>query len=60
MGLTVGGVAVLIGPPINGDLLTEYSGFHEISWLMGTMTMAGAVCVVLAKLFGGGGIFAKS
>ncbi|KFY71645.1 hypothetical protein V499_08179 [Pseudogymnoascus sp. VKM F-103] len=59
MGLTLGGVAVLIGPPINGALLTEYSGFHEISWLMGTVTMAGAMSVVLAKWLSGGGIFAK-
>ncbi|KFX95821.1 hypothetical protein O988_05617 [Pseudogymnoascus sp. VKM F-3808] len=59
MGLTLGGVAVLIGPPINGALLTEYSGFHEISWLMGAVTMAGAVSVVLAKWLSGGGIFAK-
>lgn len=59
MGLTLGGVAVLVGPPINGALLAEYSGFHEISWLMGTMTLAGAVTVVLAKWLSGGGIFAK-
>jgi MFS family permease len=60
MGMALGSVAALIGPPVNGALLTKYGGFLEVSVFSGVMCLAGGCFVLLAKATGSGGIFGRT
>ncbi|RDL29971.1 Uncharacterized protein BP5553_10598 [Venustampulla echinocandica] len=59
MGMTVCSIAALIGPPINGALVTKYGGFHEASIFSGTAVILGAVGIAVTKHVTGKGLFAK-
>lgn len=49
MALGVSSLATLIGPPVNGALLSKYHGFFEVSMLSGTMCVVGGLLVVIIK-----------
>lgn len=59
MGMCVSSVAVLIGPPINGALVTRYGGFEQVSILSGVMVVVGGFAILLAKQASGKGVFGK-
>ena len=48
MGVGVGSLAALIGPPVNGVLANKY-GFGPVGWFSGAICIAGGFVVVLAK-----------
>ena len=49
MGMAVGSVAALIGPPLNGALVKRYGGFLELSVLSGVMCLVGGVVAFVGK-----------
>ncbi|KAG9246826.1 hypothetical protein BJ878DRAFT_252971 [Calycina marina] len=59
MGMGVVSFTALIGPPISGALVTKYSSFEQDHGLSGTFAVAGALVLLLAKRFKGGGMFSK-
>ena len=59
MGMAIASLATLVGPPINGALLTHYKSYDQISTFSGAVVLAGSMVVLLAKHFTGQGAFAK-
>lgn len=59
MGKGIISLAALIGPPINGALLSHYGGFHQVSIFSGVVVFAGSGIVVLAKHVSGKGVSGK-
>lgn len=49
MGMGLSSFAALIGPPVNGVLLTEYEGFLEVSMFSGTMVLVGGIIALFTK-----------
>ncbi|KAJ5592202.1 hypothetical protein N7537_009106 [Penicillium hordei] len=49
MALGVSSMAALIGPPVNGALVTKYHGFSEVSILSGTTCVLGALLALVIK-----------
>ena len=60
MGMAVCSIAALIGPPINGALVTHYHVFKQAMDLSGVFIVVGALGIILAKLARGEGLFAKN
>lgn len=60
MGMAVVSVAALIGPPINGALVTHYKEFSQASILSGVMILTGGLVIILLKYVTGNGIFTKA
>jgi MFS family permease len=50
MGIAVGSIAVLIGPPINGALLHKYHSFDQMAVFSGIMCLMGSALSLLAKV----------
>lgn len=59
MGLGVGAIAALIGPPINGALVDRYGGFLQVSIFSGVMCIAGGFIALASKFATPQGIFGK-
>ncbi|KKY25506.1 putative monocarboxylate permease-like protein [Phaeomoniella chlamydospora] len=59
MGLSIGAVAALIGPPINGALVNHYHGFEQVSYFSGALTLFGSFVAFFAKAATPEGLFAK-
>ena len=59
MGLGISSFAALIGPPVNGALVTRHNGYDKVSIFSGVVVLAGAVVVLLAKHLTRDGILAK-
>ncbi|KAK4182582.1 major facilitator superfamily domain-containing protein [Podospora australis] len=59
MGLSVGSIALLIGPPINGALLDKYGGYLEVSIFSGIMCLVAGVVVFGSKLATPQGLFGR-
>lgn len=59
MGMGIASFAALIGPPVNGALVTRYNGYDQVSIFSGVVVLAGAVVVLLAKHLTRDGILAK-
>jgi len=59
MGMAVVSVATLIGPPINGALVTKYDSFKQAQNFSGAVVVFGAMSLIVAKKVKGGGIFSK-
>ncbi|VBB77189.1 Putative MFS transporter [Podospora comata] len=57
MGLAVGSIAILVGPPVNGVLLDKYGGYLEASLFSGIMCLAGGVVILATKLTTPEGLF---
>ncbi|KAK3312849.1 major facilitator superfamily domain-containing protein [Apodospora peruviana] len=49
MGMGVGSIAILIGPPINGVLIDRYGGFLQVSVFSGVMCLVGGFVAFGAK-----------
>jgi len=49
MGIAVGSIAALIGPPVNGALVHRYAGFLELSLFSGVMCLFGGVMAFASK-----------
>jgi MFS family permease len=60
MGMAISAVAALVGPPINGALLSHDYEFDGLSTFSGAMCLAAAFFVVIAKYFTGNGLLSKS
>jgi MFS family permease len=58
MGLAASAIAALIGPPISGAILSRY-GFDRVADFSGSVSVAGAIILVLAKWTTGKGLFSK-
>ncbi|KAF4626452.1 hypothetical protein G7Y89_g11708 [Cudoniella acicularis] len=52
-------IAALVGPPINGALVTLYGGFEEAAIFSGVAVTTGALGVVVTKQTLGKGMFAR-
>ncbi|KAK0738160.1 major facilitator superfamily domain-containing protein [Schizothecium vesticola] len=59
MGLAVGSLAALIGPPVNGAMLEKYGGFLEVSIFSGVMCLAGGVVAFGTKAATKQGLFGR-
>ncbi|KAK4448668.1 major facilitator superfamily domain-containing protein [Podospora aff. communis PSN243] len=59
MGMAVGSVAALIGPPINGVLVERYAGFLQVSIFSGVVCLAGAAVAFASKSFTKQGLFGR-
>lgn len=59
MGLSVGSIALLTGPPINGALLDKYGGYLEASIFSGIMCLVAAVIVFASKMATPQGLFGR-
>jgi MFS family permease len=59
MGMFCVSFASLIGPPINGALISHYHGFTQVTIFSGVMILVGACFIPLVKHANGKGIFSK-
>ncbi|KEF58394.1 uncharacterized protein A1O9_06320 [Exophiala aquamarina CBS 119918] len=57
MGLGVGAIAILIGPPINGALVERYGGFLQVSIFSGVTCIAGGFTALASKFATPQGVF---
>lgn len=60
MGMSITSIAALIGPPINGALVTRYHGFKQSMDMSGVFVVVGGLGVLVAKHFHEKGLFAKN
>ncbi|KAG4436606.1 hypothetical protein IFR05_007926 [Cadophora sp. M221] len=60
MGMAVMAIAALIGPPIDGALVSRYHGFDEVATFSGILVLAGGVGIVGVKHFNPKGILSKA
>ncbi|KAI3391322.1 hypothetical protein diail_7513, partial [Diaporthe ilicicola] len=49
MGLGTSSVAALIGPPVNGALVSTYGGYDQVAIFSGVFCLAGAAFTLIAK-----------
>jgi MFS family permease len=59
MGMFCVSFAALIGPPINGALITHYHGFTQVTIFSGLKILVGAFAILLVKHANGKGVFSK-
>lgn len=59
MGIAIASLAVLIGPPINGALLTAYGSFRQVSAFSGAMCAIGTLLAFLSKMKTREGLWGK-
>ncbi|KAF5547658.1 riboflavin transporter MCH5 [Fusarium napiforme] len=59
MGLAVSSFAALIGPPVNGVLVSKYGGFFQVSVFSGVMCLFGGCLATVAKVWTDKGIFGR-
>lgn len=59
MGLAIGSIASLIGPPVNGVLLNTYDSFFPVAMFSGAMALFGGFIAVTSKAFTPQGLFGK-
>ncbi|EFQ96698.1 hypothetical protein MGYG_08622 [Nannizzia gypsea CBS 118893] len=59
MGMGIAAISALVGPPINGALLSD-RGFASMAYFSGSVNFLATLLVVLAKYSTGKGIFSKN
>jgi MFS family permease len=59
MAMAVSSTAALIGPPINGALVTRYGGYAQSMDLSGVFAITGAIGFLISRHLTGKGMFAK-
>ena len=59
MGMFISSIATLIGPPINGAILSRYGSFDQVSDFTGVVTIVGGLIVLLVKTAKGKKITSK-
>ncbi|PTB69519.1 MFS general substrate transporter [Trichoderma citrinoviride] len=60
MGLALGALGALVGPPIDGAFVSHYAGFFEATMFSGAMCLFGGLTILAAKLASPQGLFSKS
>ncbi|KAL7945480.1 major facilitator superfamily domain-containing protein [Trichoderma barbatum] len=60
MGLALGAIGALIGPPIDGAFVKHYDGFFEAAMFSGAMCLFGGCVVLMAKVASPQGLVSKS
>jgi len=60
MGMAVCSFGALIGPPVNGALVTRYHGFNQSMDMSGVFVVVGALGILVAKHFHEKGFLAKN
>jgi len=60
MGMAVGSLASLIGPPVNGVLVARQGGFFEVSMFSGAMCLVGGCAALATKAATPQGILGKT
>lgn len=60
MGMAVGSVAALVGPPVAGEIVGRYGGFDEVAVYCGVFLLASAVVAFVAKIVGGDRALSKA
>ncbi|KAH0497995.1 hypothetical protein TgHK011_005276 [Trichoderma gracile] len=60
MGLALGALGALIGPPIDGAFVKHYAGFFEATMFSGAMCLFGGFIVLVAKFASPQGVFSRS
>ncbi|KAF4450391.1 hypothetical protein F53441_6515 [Fusarium austroafricanum] len=59
MGMAIGSLAALIGPPVNGALVDRYGGFFQVSVFSGVMCLLGGCIAAIGKMTTKEGIFGR-
>ncbi|OTB04515.1 hypothetical protein M426DRAFT_58431 [Hypoxylon sp. CI-4A] len=59
MGMGVSSFAALIGPPVNGVLVSKYGGFSEVSIFSGIAVLVGGIFALAAKATTPKGVFGR-
>lgn len=59
IGMFLGGLGSLIGPPVNGAFIKEYGGFFEVSMFSGAMCLVGGFIALGTKLITPQGLFGR-
>lgn len=59
MGMAVGSIAALIGPPVNGALVERYGEFLQVSIFSGVMCLAGGTLALASKAATKEGLWGK-
>lgn len=59
MGMFCVSFAALVGPPINGALISRYHSFTQVSIYSGVMLLVGGSCILLVKYANGKGVLSK-
>jgi MFS family permease len=60
MGMGIASLAALIGPPVNGALVSHYGGFSQMSIFSGVMCVVGGIIALGAKAVTPQGIFGRT
>ncbi len=60
MGMFIVSIGALIGPPINGALVTKYKSFNQAADFSGVLVLAGGFVLLVSKRFTEKGVFAKN
>ena len=58
-GMMVISFAALIGPPVNGVIVTHYREYEQVSIFDGVVTLAGGLVILTIKQLSGKGILAR-
>lgn len=59
MGMAIASLSALVSPPANGALLDAYGRFEEVTWFSGSLCMAGALLLIVAKMQTPQGVFGR-
>jgi MFS family permease len=59
MGMGLSAFAVLIGPPINGALISRYGGFSQVSIFSGVVSLVGGLVALSSKLVTSEGLLGR-
>ena len=59
MGMAVGSVAVLIGPPVNGALVDRYGGYKEVALFSVVVCLVGGLAAGVSKFTTKQGVWEK-
>lgn len=57
MGLAIGSIASLIGPPVNGVLLSTYDSFFPVAMFSGAAALVGGFVALTSKIYTPQGLF---
>ena len=49
MGMSIGALGALVGPPVNGALVNIYGGFFEVSMFSGSISLVGGMVSLASK-----------
>ena len=59
MGMSISALGALIGPPVNGEFVSRFVGFYEVSLFSGAMCLFGGLVALMTKFATPEGIFGR-